>query len=112
MNEQIHGVLNAISWGILMPGGILIARYVKVFEFADPAWFYLHATCQTSAYIIGVAGWATGLQLGKDSPGIQFTAHRTIGILIFSLATLQVSKNFVWQRLLHVCFHLFAAYFS
>ncbi|GFZ03285.1 auxin-responsive family protein [Actinidia rufa] len=88
--KNIHGVLNAISWGIMMPVGILIARYVKVFEFADPAWFYLHATCQTSAYIIGVAGWATGLQLGKDSPGIQYTAHRTIGILIFSLATLQV----------------------
>ncbi|GFY91616.1 auxin-responsive family protein [Actinidia rufa] len=88
--KNIHGVLNAFSWGILMPVGILIARYVKVFEFADPAWFYLHATCQTSAYIIGVAGWATGLQLGKDSPGIQHTAHRTIGILIFSLATLQV----------------------
>ncbi|KAL6990664.1 hypothetical protein U1Q18_008783 [Sarracenia purpurea var. burkii] len=88
--KNIHGILNGISWGIMMPLGVLIARYVKVFESADPAWFYLHATCQTSAYIIGVAGWATGLQLGKDSPGIQYSAHRTIGILLFCLATLQV----------------------
>ncbi|KAL7244371.1 hypothetical protein ACSBR1_016585 [Camellia fascicularis] len=88
--RNIHGVLNAISWGILMPLGVMIARYVKVFESADPAWFYLHVTCQTSAYIIGVAGWATGLQLGNDSPGIQYTAHRTIGIVLFCLATLQV----------------------
>lgn len=88
--RNIHGVLNAISWGILMPLGVMIARYVKVFESADPAWFYLHVTCQTSAYIIGVAGWATGLQLGNDSPGIQYTAHRTIGIILFCLATLQV----------------------
>ncbi|KAF5943547.1 hypothetical protein HYC85_017624 [Camellia sinensis] len=88
--RNIHGVLNAISWGILMPLGVMIARYLKVFESADPAWFYLHVTCQTSAYIVGVAGWATGLQLGNDSPGIQYTAHRTIGIVLFCLATLQV----------------------
>lgn len=76
----------------MMPIGVIIARYVKVFESADPAWFYLHVTCQTSAYIIGVAGWATGMQLGNESPGVQQTVHRTIGILLFSLATLQVSK--------------------
>lgn len=87
--HQTHGVLNAVSWGILMPLGALIARYLKVFPSADPAWFYLHVTCQISAYIIGVAGWATGLQLGTQSPGIQHTAHRTIGILLFCLATVQ-----------------------
>ncbi|CAK9182250.1 unnamed protein product [Ilex paraguariensis] len=87
---QIHGVLNAISWGIMMPVGALFARYLKVFKSADPAWFYLHVTCQTSAYIIGVAGWATGLKLGSESPGIQHTTHRNIGILLFLLGTLQV----------------------
>ncbi|XP_058196890.1 cytochrome b561 and DOMON domain-containing protein At4g17280-like [Rhododendron vialii] len=92
---NIHGVLNVVSWGIMMPLGVIIARYVKVFESADPAWFYLHVTCQTSAYIIGVAGWATGMQLGNESPGVQQTVHRTIGILLFSLATLQVFALFL-----------------
>lgn len=89
--KNIHGVLNAVSWGILLPVGAIFARYLKVFPSADPAWFYLHALCQTSGYITGVAGWATGLQLGSQSAGIQYTAHRVIGIVIFSLATLQVS---------------------
>ncbi|XAR53857.1 hypothetical protein NMG60_11022559 [Bertholletia excelsa] len=75
----------------MMPLGAVIARYLKVFKSADPAWFYLHASCQASAYIIGVAGWATGLQLGSQSPGIQYTAHRSIGILLFCLATIQVT---------------------
>lgn len=88
--KNIHGVLNAISWGILMPLGVLIARYMRVFSSADPAWFYLHVTCQTSAYVIGVAGWATGIRLGSQSPGITFTSHRTIGIALFCVATLQV----------------------
>nr|XP_043611345.1 cytochrome b561 and DOMON domain-containing protein At4g17280-like [Erigeron canadensis] len=88
--RNIHGVLNAISWGIMMPLGAIMARYIRVFGSADPAWFYLHVTCQTSAYIIGVAGWATGLQLGSQSPGIQFTTHRIIGVILFFVATLQV----------------------
>ncbi|KAJ6686829.1 CYTOCHROME B561 AND DOMON DOMAIN-CONTAINING PROTEIN [Salix purpurea] len=67
--RNVHGVLNAVSWGILMPVGILIARYLKVFKSVGPAWFYLHAICQTSGYAVGVAGWATGMKLGSDSPG-------------------------------------------
>lgn len=93
MKLQIHGVLNAVSWGILMPIGAIIARYMRVFKSADPAWFYLHVTCQSSAYIIGVAGWATGIKLGSESSGVQYTAHRAIGIVLFCLGTLQVYAN-------------------
>ncbi|CAL9015027.1 unnamed protein product [Prunus brigantina] len=88
--KNIHGILNAVSWGVLMPFGAMVARYLKVFKSADPAWFYLHATCQTSAYVVGVAGWATGLKLGSDSTGIQYNTHRNIGITLFCLGTLQV----------------------
>jgi hypothetical protein len=79
-----------VSWGILIPMGAMIARYLRVFEAADPAWFYLHITCQLSGYILGVAGWALGLKLGSESKGITYSAHRNIGIAIFCLATLQV----------------------
>ncbi|KAG8490655.1 hypothetical protein CXB51_013895 [Gossypium anomalum] len=88
--QNIHGVLNAVSWGILMPLGAIIARYLKLFKSAGPAWFYLHASCQFSAYVVGVAGWSTGLKLGSESSGIQYDAHRTIGIVLFCLGTLQV----------------------
>ncbi|KAK7412722.1 hypothetical protein VNO78_04299 [Psophocarpus tetragonolobus] len=88
--RNVHGVLNALSWGTLMPLGAIIARYLKVFKSADPAWFYLHVTCQTSAYIVGVAGWGTGLKLGSDSVGVKYNTHRTLGIVLFCLGTLQV----------------------
>jgi hypothetical protein len=87
---QTHGVLNAVSWGVLMPLGAVIARYLKVFKSADPAWFYLHVTCQTAAYIVGVAGWGTGLKLGSDSVGVTYSTHRALGISLFVLGTLQV----------------------
>uniref|UniRef100_A0A1J3FZC4 Cytochrome b561 and DOMON domain-containing protein n=1 Tax=Noccaea caerulescens TaxID=107243 RepID=A0A1J3FZC4_NOCCA len=93
--RNIHGILNGFSWGIMMPIGAIIARYLRVSKSAGPAWFYLHISCQSSAYVIGVAGWATGLKLGGESPGIQFTTHRAIGIALFCLATVQVFAMFL-----------------
>ncbi|KAK9141064.1 hypothetical protein Scep_010745 [Stephania cephalantha] len=93
--KNIHGVLNAVSWGILFPIGAIIARYVRVFESADPAWFYLHASCQVSGYILGVSGWATGLKLGSQSKGVVYSTHRNIGIVLFILATLQIFALFL-----------------
>lgn len=94
-NKNIHGVLNAVSWGIMLPIGMMIARYLRTFRIFHPAWFYLHVSCQVSAYAIGVAGWATGLKLGGQSKGVQYTTHRYIGITLFSLATLQVFALFL-----------------
>jgi hypothetical protein len=88
--RNLHGILNAVGWGILIPLGAMIARYLRVFESADPAWFYLHIACQISGYVLGVAGWGLGLKLGSESKGITYSSHRNIGIAIFCLATLQV----------------------
>ncbi|CAL5386061.1 unnamed protein product [Camellia sinensis] len=88
--KNLHGVLNVVSWGIMFPVGAIIARYLRTFQSADPAWFYLHALCQSSSYAIGVAGWGTGLKLGSESKGVQYTHHRNIGIALFCLATVQV----------------------
>lgn len=85
--RNVHGVLNAVSWGVLMPMGALIARHMK---FLNPAWFYLHVGCQLTAYGVGVAGWGTGMKLGSDSKGITHTTHRNIGITLFALGTLQM----------------------
>lgn len=79
-----------MSWGILFPTGIMIARYLRTFPAADPAWFYIHGSLQVSAYAIGVAGWGTGMKLGSESKGIKYSGHRNIGIALFCLATLQV----------------------
>lgn len=85
-----HGIINVVGWGILMPIGAMLARYLRMFESADPAWFYLHAFCQSAGYILGVSGWATGLKLGSDSAGIVYHSHRNIGITLFCFGTLQI----------------------
>jgi short subunit fatty acids transporter len=87
---QTHGILNAVSWGLLLLMGAIFARYLKTFQSADPAWFYLHVSCQVIGYAVGVSGWATGIHLGNLSRGITYSVHRNIGIAVFALGTLQV----------------------
>ncbi|GFS34923.1 auxin-responsive family protein [Actinidia rufa] len=80
-----HGVLNTVSWGIMMPLGFMAARYLKaVGPSTDPLWFYLHIALQLPGYIIGMAGGATGLLLLlHKSSGIHQPCHMGIGILLF-----------------------------
>ncbi|KAK4384324.1 cytochrome and DOMON domain-containing protein [Sesamum angolense] len=99
--EHVHGVLNVVSWGIMMPIGAMAARYLKVFKVANPAWFYLHVMWQSSAYIMGMVGWGLGLKLGHDSPGVQRKVHRNIGFTLFVLATLQVFALFLRPKIDH-----------
>ncbi|EFJ07290.1 hypothetical protein SELMODRAFT_44932, partial [Selaginella moellendorffii] len=84
-----HGIINAVGWGLLLPLGVMSARYLKVFQCADPAWFYMHAFFQSSGYVLGVVGWATGLKLATYAATVR-CKHRNLGIAIFVFSTLQV----------------------
>jgi hypothetical protein len=99
--KNTHGVLNAVSWGLLLPMGAMFARYLKTFQSADPAWFYLHVSCQVIGYAVGVAGWATGIHLGNLSKGITYSVHRNIGISVFALGTLQLFALFLRPKKEH-----------
>lgn len=93
-DRNIHGLLNAISWGFLLPLGAIIARYLKSFT-SSPTWFYLHVACQITGYALGTAGWATGLKLGSQSKGVTYTTHRSVGIALFAIATSQLTALFL-----------------
>ncbi|KAL5856896.1 hypothetical protein ACOSQ3_004354 [Xanthoceras sorbifolium] len=69
----VHGGINIFGWGILLPIGVLIARYSK-----------------DCAYWVGPVGAAIGFYLGAKSHGIQYDAHKYIGIILVILGFLQV----------------------
>jgi protein-S-isoprenylcysteine O-methyltransferase Ste14 len=88
--EQVHGIINAVSWGLLLPLGVMAARYLRRFSGANPWWFYIHVTCQCLGYLLGVVGWALGIKLENYNKSTVHYKHRNLGIAIFTLATLQV----------------------
>lgn len=81
-----HGILNILGWGILLPVGVVIARYLQQW---DPAWFYLHVFTQISGFTLGVVGVALGFVL-YNKLNADVKVHRALGLLILSLGSIQV----------------------
>ncbi|RWW08684.1 hypothetical protein GW17_00027860 [Ensete ventricosum] len=89
---QAHGVLSVFGWGILLPIGVIVKRYSRNISKNQEVWFMLHVSFQISGYTVGITAWGIGLALMSNSRHFNtFKGHRTIGIIIFCLATLQVS---------------------
>jgi hypothetical protein len=90
--ERKHGLLGMMGWGVLMPIGMITARY---FRQLDPCWFYTHMAIQVSGFAIGIAGVVLGFRLNQD--GLKnVDVHKALGIAILAMASLQVLR-----RLLH-----------
>ncbi|KAG7011874.1 Cytochrome b561 and DOMON domain-containing protein, partial [Cucurbita argyrosperma subsp. argyrosperma] len=85
----IHGILNAVSWGLLLPIGAVTARYLRNVQALGPAWFYAHAGVQLAGFALGTIGFVIGIRLGELSPGVEYSLHRKLGIAVFTLGGLQ-----------------------
>ncbi|XP_062079597.1 cytochrome b561 and DOMON domain-containing protein At3g25290-like [Humulus lupulus] len=88
--RTVHGILNIVGWGILLPVGVIVARYFRKFPVEWRNWFSLHLGCQIVGYILGTAGWGIGLWLGRASRHYSFKTHQLLGIFIFTFTTLQM----------------------
>ncbi|KAK4437296.1 cytochrome and DOMON domain-containing protein [Sesamum alatum] len=87
--KTLHGAINAISWGLLLPIGAITARYLRQIQSIGPAWFYAHAGVQIFAVLLGTVGFSIGIRLGELSPGRVYGLHRKLGFAAFCLGWLQ-----------------------
>ena len=89
---QVHGILNIIGWGTLIPIGIIIGRYFRhEFPIRCDQWYSIHAVCQTCGYIMGTVGWAFGVSVLHSSSKRSYLPFLVLGIFIILLTTIQVS---------------------
>ncbi|KAM7274655.1 hypothetical protein ACFE04_016521 [Oxalis oulophora] len=86
----VHGMINTISWGIMLPIGAITARYLRQIESIGPTWFYAHAGIQVSGICLGTVGFGIGIRLGDLSPGVVYSLHKKLGIATFCLGWLQM----------------------
>ncbi|TFK68344.1 hypothetical protein BDN72DRAFT_841918 [Pluteus cervinus] len=84
-----HALLCSIGFLILLPLGVLVARYVRTFT---NKWFYSHATIQlVLAGPLIVAGYALGHQTTTMLEQPQFAdPHQKVGLILFVLYLFQV----------------------
>jgi len=91
-----HGIIMAVGFLILLPIGVLVARYTRTF---NPHWFWSHASIQLvlSGPVI-FYGWEQGYQLARQLELQNLNdPHQKIGIALLAL--------YVTQLLLGVFIH-------
>ncbi|URE38520.1 hypothetical protein MUK42_25942 [Musa troglodytarum] len=87
--RSAHAALNAASWGLLLPAGVAVARYLRHRASRGPSWFYAHAATQIAGLLLGTAGFAIGIVMGNRSRGVEHRLHRGLGVAAFVTAALQ-----------------------
>ncbi|WMV17959.1 hypothetical protein MTR67_011344, partial [Solanum verrucosum] len=89
----VHGVVNIFGWGILLPIGVIIARYYKRHPLKCEEWYSLHVLSKVAGFVLGTIGWGLGMSMMKNSPKDQhamMSTHGIIGTIIFTFTTIQV----------------------
>ena len=89
--KKNHGVLGTLAWGLFLPIGAIVARYLK---HKDPLWYYLHAGVQFLGFLLGLANVVLGQQL-YNKIDANIPSHRGIGIFALTLSILQVCPRLI-----------------
>lgn len=86
-----HGILTIIGWGIIIPFGASMARYLREYE---PLWYYIHSSVQFIGFFVGLSGVAVGRTL-YELVHADFNSHRSIGYIVLALSVLQVILSLI-----------------
>ncbi|KAJ7090110.1 hypothetical protein C8R44DRAFT_594518, partial [Mycena epipterygia] len=86
-----HGLLCALGFAVLLPGGALLARYLRT---SRPWWYTGHWIAQAAAagpvIIIGIAlGFASSSQAKKNGENTKGDPHNALGSVLLYLYIMQ-----------------------
>ena len=89
--QYIHGTLMMTSWGVLLPLGVISARFLKYQGGDPPTWFKFHRQLQITGLTLAVIGWVVALSqfdVFRAGGGTSFI-HGVLGMLVMTLGILQ-----------------------
>jgi len=86
----IHGSFMITGWGLLLPNGMLVARYFKLHPESGGAWFKFHRICQPLGLVVSTVGWIVALASfdvfqDRDTRFV----HGLVGSVVMALGWLQ-----------------------
>jgi hypothetical protein len=82
---SVHGFMMFVAWGVLIPGGIMAARYLK--HLKGDVWFEAHTYLQYSGIVVMFLGVLFAV---AELRGFSFQSrHARIGVIAFTLACIQ-----------------------
>lgn len=94
-----HARLMVLAWGVLIPVGVLWARFWKVAPHQDwprqldhKAWWHAHRTLQIAGVLVGIGALALVFRRGAASPGADL--HHLVGWAVVTAGVAQVLHGF------------------
>ncbi|KAL8028095.1 hypothetical protein ABFS82_14G134800 [Erythranthe guttata] len=85
-DRRTHGTLALLGWGLFLPIGAILARYLK---HKDSLWYYLHVAFQFIGFLLGIGAVVVGISLNNKMHA-SIPAHKGIGIFVLVITILQV----------------------
>jgi hypothetical protein len=89
-----HGVCMLLSWGLLLPFGVISARLLK---HKGAVWFKIHRAVQSTGLLLAVTGWVIALTHFNvfDGGVAKSLLHGGLGMLTMVLGVLQPLNAFL-----------------
>ena len=87
-----HMWLMAVSWGVLIPTGILMARSLRPHTVS--AWFHIHRAIQSLGFTLGLVGLVLGF-VANEGWATDLPVHRNLGMAVAVLGVVQVTALLV-----------------
>jgi len=91
-----HGRIMVVAWGVLIPLGIVVARFMKVLpgqawpqRLDNPSWWHAHRATQYCGVALSLIGTAL-VWHAASNPDMLRSAHTTLGWLVVCLGLTQV----------------------
>eukprot|EP00002_Diphylleia_rotans_P031909 TRINITY_DN6655_c0_g1_i2.p1 TRINITY_DN6655_c0_g1~~TRINITY_DN6655_c0_g1_i2.p1 ORF type:complete len:929 (-),score=140.21 TRINITY_DN6655_c0_g1_i2:146-2932(-) len=103
LRKPLHGFMMFLSWGILTPISIYIARYLNPNgRFAEKAsvtttvWLHYHSWLQITAVVFCIISFITIVSEIEDSSHAHFdNPHSILGLIVFILSLIQPALGFL-----------------
>jgi hypothetical protein len=91
---KVHAVLMTLSWGILLPFGVLIAMTCKDVPPKNVWWFKMHRAVQTTGLLVAIVAFTVVIMMvQKKNPDGHFAGphelHMIIGLVVMIIGILQ-----------------------
>jgi len=93
--QLIHGLFMFVGWGVVLPMGVLVARFFKGrLNTGQPKrWYVLHRSLQLFGLLLTLVGFI--LSLTREEFGEIDTKHGSLGIIVMSLGLMQPLNAFL-----------------
>ncbi|KAM7504211.1 hypothetical protein LguiB_003115 [Lonicera macranthoides] len=96
--RMVHGILNIVGWGTILPIGVILSRYLKRFPCKYKYWFRLHASTQCVGYVLGMFALRLKPNMRDEFREYWNMYHHFLGYSLLAIIATNIFQGFAILR--------------